>query len=357
MQTKPHIWLRAETRMDEKRAPLTPQGAGRLIDAGFQVTVEHAPQRIFGAELYASAGCQSAPTGSWPHAEPATLILGLKALSESPSKLVHRHVYFAHAYKQQHGWQTLLKRFREGGGCLYDLEYLLDERKRRVAAFGYWAGFAGAGLAVLGWARQQQGHVPVLASMSSFHHKDTLLERLDVELRLAGKKPHMLVIGAKGRCGTGATELVGALGLKVTAWDMEETQQGGPFEAVMSRDICVNCVYIDAPSPPFITHAMLEQIPRTLSMICDVSCDPYSRYNPLPIYDRCTSFSDPCLRLMDGKTPLDLIAIDHLPSLLPRESSADFAAQLIPHLCTLPDPGNPVWKGALDLFEQHAATL
>lgn len=30
--------------------------------------------------------------------------------------------------------------------------------------------------------------------------------------------------------------------------------------------------------------------------------------------------------------PLDVIAIDHLPTFIPKESSTDFAEQLIPHL-------------------------
>ena len=51
---------------------------------------------------------------------------------------------FGHAYKGQPDGQKLLSRFAAGGGILYDLEYLTDETGRRVAAFGYWAGFAGA---------------------------------------------------------------------------------------------------------------------------------------------------------------------------------------------------------------------
>ena len=57
---------------------------------------------------------------------------------------------FGHAYKGQPAGQVLLRRFRDGGGTLYDLEYLTDETGRRVAAFGYWAGYAGAALSAFG---------------------------------------------------------------------------------------------------------------------------------------------------------------------------------------------------------------
>ena len=35
--------------------------------------------------------------------------------------------------KQQGGWDTVLARFPRGGGTLLDLEFLVDERGRRVA--------------------------------------------------------------------------------------------------------------------------------------------------------------------------------------------------------------------------------
>ena len=48
----------------------------------------------------------------------------------------------------------ILRSFARGGGTLLDLEFLQDDRGRRVAAFGYHAGFAGAALALETWAWQ-----------------------------------------------------------------------------------------------------------------------------------------------------------------------------------------------------------
>jgi saccharopine dehydrogenase (NAD+, L-lysine-forming) len=47
----------------------------------------------------------------------------------------------AHCFKGQHGWEKVLSRYSRGGGTLLDLEFL-EKNGRRVAAFGYWAGFA-----------------------------------------------------------------------------------------------------------------------------------------------------------------------------------------------------------------------
>jgi hypothetical protein len=44
--------------------------------------------------------------------------------------------------------------FSQGSGTLLDLEFLQDDKGRRVAAFGYYAGFAGAALALKNWAWQ-----------------------------------------------------------------------------------------------------------------------------------------------------------------------------------------------------------
>ena len=70
---------------------------------------------------------------------------------------VYKRQMFGHAYKGQPDGQKLLSRFAAGGGILYDLEYLTDETGRRVAAFGYWAGFAGAAVAIKSWSAAQLG--------------------------------------------------------------------------------------------------------------------------------------------------------------------------------------------------------
>lgn len=41
------LWLRCEKKPLEHRSALTPTTAKKLIDAGFKITVERDPQRIF----------------------------------------------------------------------------------------------------------------------------------------------------------------------------------------------------------------------------------------------------------------------------------------------------------------------
>ena len=94
---------------------------------------------------------------------------------------------------------------------------------------------------------------------------------------------------------------------------------------------------------------------KKLSVIGDISCDPSSSFNPLPLYKDITTFDKPTHQILKGKNPVDLIAIDHLPSFLPRESSNDFSEQLFPFLLQLNDPEktNSVWSRAKETFLEH----
>ncbi|MCO4797986.1 MAG: saccharopine dehydrogenase [Colwelliaceae bacterium] len=353
---KVHIWLRAETKPDEQRTALTPEGAEALIKAGFKVTIECSLQNIFQPQAYAKLDVAIVSQGSWVDAPKDAIILGLKELPEDSFPLIHQHIYFAHAFKEQSGWQTLLSRFKAGGGELFDLEYLVDEQQRRIAAFGYWAGFAGAALSVLAWTNQQEETPETLTDISAYQDKQQLLTDLEKALVACSNKPRVFVIGAKGRSGSGAVDLAKALSLEVIAWDLAETKKGGPFSEINQADIFVNCVLINQDLPPFITHELLNDTDRKLSVIADVSCDPYGSYNPLPIYSHCTTFKTPCL-MLDDSNRLELIAIDHLPSLLPKESSEDYCQQLLHHLLTLTDKNQGVWPRALALFNEKTIAL
>ncbi|KAL4243233.1 Saccharopine dehydrogenase [NAD(+), L-lysine-forming] [Abortiporus biennis] len=335
-QQKPSFWLRCEKKEFERRAALTPTTAKTLIDAGFDVLVERDEQRIFDDKEYEAVGCKIVDHNSWPSAPAHIPIIGLKELPVSTDPLPHTHIQFAHCYKQQGGWSSVLARFYKGGGTLYDLEFLNDEKGRRVAAFGYHAGFAGAAA-------------------------DAMVNAVKEKLGGSGKGVKALVIGALGRCGRGAVDLFKKIGLNdedILKWDMAETAKGGPFQEILDVDIFVNCIYLSSPIPHFLT---LEQInaagkSRRLSVVVDVSCDTTNPHNPIPIYNINTTFSNPTVAVPVNpeNPPLSVISIDHLPTLLPREASEQFSADLLPSLLRFPNRENErVWADAEKLFQQR----
>ncbi|MCK0121846.1 saccharopine dehydrogenase [Loktanella sp. F6476L] len=342
-----HIWLRAEPRAHETRVGLTPDGAARMIAAGYKITVEDSDDRCIPTAEYVTAGCATAAAGSWPDAPDDAIIFGLKELPEDGTPLRHRHIMFGHAYKGQPSGRVLLDRFQAGGGTLFDLEYLVDPDGRRIAAFGYWAGYAGAAMSLLAWAAQQDGGVQV--DVQGVKDAQDLQDR--IKPALAGHTPSTLIIGALGRVGTGAADLCHALGLRVVGWDMAETASGGPFPEVLQHDIFLNCI-LARPGTPVFVPATTPTDERKLTVIGDIACDPDSDFSPIKVYDQATTWAAPNLRVHD-EPPLDVMAIDNLPSLLPRESSEDFAGQLLPHLLGLDDLGQGVWGRAKATFDEN----
>lgn len=345
-----HLWVRAEQRPNEERVGLTPEGAASLVAAGIRVTVEESHVRAIPIDGYKAAGCEIAPENSWPDAPQDAIIFGLKELPENGIPLPHRHIMFGHAYKGQHSGRALLERFKAGGGTLYDLEYLVDENDRRVAAFGYWAGYAGAAVTLKTWAAQQRGEE--CAPVGVYPSKDALNQELLAELDATGSdRPRAIVIGALGRVGAGAADLCEAMGVTVTKWDMAETASGGPFPEILDHDLFLNCIFARPGTPVFVPRGALTA-PRNLTAIGDVACDPDSDYNPVPVYDRATTWDAPALRVASDPV-MDVMAIDNLPSMLPVESSDDYAAQLLPSLLTLTDLDSGVWGRAAATYKSH----
>jgi saccharopine dehydrogenase (NAD+, L-lysine-forming) len=337
------LWLRDEARDTERRTPLTPEGARSIVSAGASVTVERSAKRVFADDAYADAGCALVDSGGWVDAPRDALVLGVKELPQHPASLPGNYAHFAHLYKEQRGWQNELSRFQRGDGTLYDLEYLTDERGARVAAFGYWAGWLGAALGLRGWLEARHGRA--FAAVQSRDAREVFLSKIrglqgDVDT------PTAIVIGAHGRSGQGACDLFEACGIDTLRWDKDETvslDRG----TLLDRDILVNCVLLRGPGLVLATQEDLVDKAARLSMISDVACDPLSDFNPLPVYDAPTTWEAPFIDVGGGSTYLT--AIDNLPSLLPREASEDFAAQLLPVLKSYPD--GVAWRNARDAFE------
>ncbi|KAF8306843.1 Formate/glycerate dehydrogenase catalytic domain-like protein [Clavulina sp. PMI_390] len=360
------LWLRCEKKELEHRAALTPTTAKKLIDAGFTITVERDPQRIFDDEEYEKVGCTLVENNTWASQCPiSTPVIGLKELPVSKEPIAHTHIQFAHCYKQQDGWAGVLDRFIQGNGTLYDLEFLQDASGRRVAAFGFHAGFAGAAAGALALAAHRDGEV--LGELKPYENEDAMVSA--VKAKLAGIKNKgkdgkikALVIGALGRCGRGAVDLFRKVGLAeedIVKWDMAETAKGGPFQEILDVDIFVNCIYLMNKIPYFLTSSFIDAAgaDRRLSVVVDVSCDTTNPNNPIPIYNTYSSFTDPIVvaKTAPGASALHVIAIDHLPTLLPREASEQFSADLLPSILELPNRQSArVWTDAEKLFKEKS---
>ena len=179
-----------------------------------------------------------------------------------------------------------------------------------------------------------------------------------------GKLPRVIVIGALGRCGKGAVDCCTAVGIpedSLLRFDLEETRGGGPFSEITESDVFVNCVYLGANKiPPFANQESLSKPDRRLRVICDVSCDPNSDNNPIPIYSTYSSFDHPTTSAsveLEGPE-LRIVSIDHLPTMVARESSDEYSGLLLPSLLTLDRRDTEgVWTRAEKTFRDRVAEL
>lgn len=379
---------------------MTPTTAKALLEAGYKIYVERSPGRIFDDEEFEAVGVTLVPKGSWVDAPADTIILGLKELPESDgmsfcypvsqffnsclsasnfdlanlfsdvsAPLHHAHIHFGHCFKRQENWNLYLNRFARGGGTLYDLEFLTDVSGKRVAAFGYHAGYAGAAIAILAWAHQLAHPETPLPAIPNFLSQSAVVDTVtnsllsSINIHNNGQPPVIIVIGALGRCGSGAVDFCLAAGVPsscILEWDMAETARGGPYSQIASADIFINCIYSDKAIPPFITYDALSIPGRRLRVACDVSCDPNGPYNPVPIYHEITTFLKPTVPVeVGGNGPkMTMVSIDHLPSLVAREASDAFSEQLLPSLKKLNQRyEDGVWLRAEKLFTEKIAEL
>lgn len=324
------FWLREETKSNEFRRALVPKDCLTLISKGHHVVVEDWNDSIIPTESYQAVGCEIVSAGSWTQAPSEAIIIGLKHLPETVTSYRHRHIYFAHVYKEQDGWREVLAKFQSGGGAILDLEFMTDDFGRRVCAFGYWAGFVGAALGALVCnLKDQSTAMDELAQKKYFENKDLLLNFIKQNTTM--KSQESIVIGSMGRSGHGAVDCLKSLGWQVTGWDKLDTNVGGPFREILNYDLFVNCVLAMGDIPPFITQEILADN-QNLKVISDVSCDPDSDCNMIPLYQTATTLDLPFHLIKNAKEDIKLIAIDNLPSVLPYESSVDFSSQLTPYL-------------------------
>jgi saccharopine dehydrogenase (NAD+, L-lysine-forming) len=204
------LFLRRETKRNEQRACLSPQICKQLLPYFSQIVVESCPQRIFKDQEYTDLGIT---IGTKPQ---NCIVIGLKELPESNDPITDTHVMFGHCYKDQDGWQQMVSRFKRGNGLLLDLEFLM-ENNRRVAAFGYYAGFAGAAVALDVWAHKQLFPGKEYPKVNPFANQEDMYASVRKNLALAKQKvhkqPRVMVMGALGRCGSGACDFVMGAGI------------------------------------------------------------------------------------------------------------------------------------------------
>ncbi|MEO6759798.1 MAG: NAD(P)-dependent oxidoreductase [Saprospiraceae bacterium] len=347
----------------DARVPLTPeQCAEAQVEFPVKFLVEPSPIRCFKDDEYTAHGITLSHDLS-----SCDVLLGVKEVPIDWLQSGKTYLFFSHTLKKQAYNRPLLQAILEKKVRLIDYEALTDENGQRIIAFGFYAGVVGAHNALWTYGeRTGQFSLPRLCTSHDYAAVQLVYERLQLP-------PLRIVLTGTGRVSTGAAKNLHDIGIRrvspqefleqdfpeavftqLQAADYVSHRDGVPFDkahfyqnggeyrsifAPFARraDIFINGIFYDPQGPMFFTQTEMSRPDFRIQVIADVTCD-IMPHSSVPATIRPSIIADPVYGFDPAsglETPafqpgsLDVMAIDNLPSELPRDASSFFGRQLL----------------------------
>jgi alpha-aminoadipic semialdehyde synthase len=375
----------------ERRAAVTPAHVEKLRELGISVVVEHSEKRVFSDDEYRNSGAVVAH-----NLHDADVIVGVKEIPQHHFEQGKTYLFFAHVVKGQPYNMPMLKAMMDKGCNLIDYEKIENEEGKRLIFFGRFAGLAGAinSLWSLGQRLKVKGIDSPFSNLKQTYRYSSLAEAkaavsaVGLQIAMHGL-PEMLsplVIGitGNGNVAKGAHEILSLLpGIELSPAQLLTVKPGelphnvvvkvvfneqdlskpknaeatfelqhyyrnphlyeNQFEQYVPHlSVLLNCMYWDARYPRIITKDFLNKLylqgePK-LKVIGDITCDPDGSvectHKGTPIDDPVFVYNPFTRKYAMGfeGDGLLIMAVDILPSELPREASLSFGDALLPFL-------------------------
>jgi saccharopine dehydrogenase (NAD+, L-lysine-forming) len=357
------IYLRKENNINEKRTPLIPIDIKKLIRNSYIVYVESSDNRIYKDSEYEKAGAIITKYLWNNDIFKNALIVGLKEIDLDKLDK-HIHIYFSHSYKNQENSNQILKAFRNTNSILYDFEYFTNYLNKRIISFGYYAGFIGGALGILQYYFKKLYNVDI-HNLEAWESKRDIIndikyvKRFNIDQKICCERLNNFneifnglynsqikigIIGGYGNCGKGITELLDESYFQYTIIDKENIDNIDNID-LCEFDILYNCILLDENyDKVWFDKSMIfnKEI-----IIVDVSCDYSKVNNPIQIYNNPTTYENPVLKYGDY---VDIISINNLPSLLPKDSSDYFSEKCVELLLDYDNDSNNYWSKNKNVF-------
>lgn len=379
----------------ERRTPITPASAQMLAEQhGIQVVIQPAAQRAFSPAEFEAAGAQVQESLAG-----CPVVFAIKEIPAHVFEPGQAYVFFAHVIKGQPFNMPMLQRMLDLGCTLIDYEKVTDDAGRRLIFFGWHAGVAGMleTLWALGQRLAWQGIPnPFTTLRRAYDYHDigeakAAVQQVGEAIRRdglpAGIAPLTIGVAGYGNVARGVWEILDLLPVQriepgeLAGLDTLRTSTRGIYAATFREEhmvapladgasfdlqnyyatpqayradfeqylpqlsVLVNAIYWDPRYPRLVTRDYLRSAfaagqPK-LRVIGDISCDidgaiectvkatepgdPNFVYNPLTgqIADGVAG---------DGVV---VMAVDILPSELPRDASDYFSQVLLPYVPAL----------------------
>jgi len=367
----------------ERRVPLTPEHAAEIARvSGHQLLFQPSPNRVFSDDQYRDAGIEVTES-----AVQADILIAVKEIPLDLFRAGCVTMFFSHTIKGQPGNMPMLKRLLDLGCTLIDYERIVDREGRRLISFSLHAGYAGMieSLRALGLRLRSRGRETALADIKpAFEYAD--LQDAERHLRLIGERlrteaaaPLVIGISGYGNVSRGAQTVLdwlpvsevtpadlplsgikasGATLIKVVFGEADMVRPAGDHDFELQDyytnpdryvgrfedhlphlDLLVNTIFWTIRYPRLVTRdwvasAFAEGKEPRLQVIGDISIDIEGSIEislkatypdqPCFVYDPAT---DEVIDGVEGRG-IVVMAVDNLPSELPREASEHFSSVL-----------------------------
>lgn len=372
----------------ERRVPIVPAHMKKLIETkGLKFCVQSSPKRVFSDEEYLNIGAKVSD-----NLTECPVIFGVKEIPETFFEEGKTYVFFSHVIKGQSYNMPMLKKMIDLKCTLIDYEKVEDEMNRRLIFFGRFAGLAGMINTLWSFGqRYKELGIRTPFELIRQSHSYNSLEDARRDISSAGLEiakhglpeeisPFIVAVTGYGNVSNGANEIFNLLPVIEIApadipviaaqhdlprnvlyravfkeKDLAARKDGSAFDLdhyyanprmyedrfaqyIPFLNGIVNGMYWDNRYPRIVTKDFLKrhfaEDQKRLTVIGDITCDPDGS---IECTHKGTEIEDPVFVYHpdDGTYSMGfkgngllVMAVDILPSELPRESSEAFSAVL-----------------------------
>lgn len=351
----------------DKRVPFTPKQIRRILELypnEIEFKVEPSPIRCFSDDEFAGLDIELSQDMS-----DCDVLMGIKEVPIDQLIPQKTYIFFSHTIKKQAHNKKLLQVVLKKNIKLIDYEVLKNEKGERTVAFGRWAGIVGAynGLWTYG---KKTGLYELKRAYECFDKSE-----MDIELKKVQLPPIKIVVTGTGRVGKGVQEILDSVGIKqvdpkeflyqyfdeavftvLSSSDFNRRKTDGGFDReefyaeplkyeshflkyAEVSDILMAAAYWDNMAPRLFELENISSEDFNISVIADITCDINGS---VPTTFKASSIQDPVydvdresfqlLTAFGKQNSISVMAIDNLPTELPRNASEEFGQQLIENL-------------------------
>lgn len=318
--------------------------------------VESSPNRCFADSEYEDLGFEVLEDIS--HAD---VMIGVKEVPIEKLIPNKQYFFFSHTLKAQPYNQGLLQAMIDQNITIYDHECLVDEKLKRIVAFGRWAGIVGAHNGLFAYGKRTG-----LFELPRAKDSEDYAELLSIYKKIEFPPMKALITGS-GRVSKGAREVLLACGFleltekeflqlevpKQAVFHMAPTQElyeskdGAEFNTKdfynkpsnysasfekywKSTDLFIHGIYWDPNADVFFLNEDIKNERWRIQTIADVTCDIEGS---VPTTIEASTIDDPVFGIhahtLDKTEPylpdsIDVMSVDNLPNELPKDASNSF---------------------------------